>query len=333
VVEAAPGWTATQELQNLMAAVNAASSTPGVAAVSMSWGFSEFSGEAAYDSNFKAPGITYIAASGDSAGVLYPAASPYVLAVGGTTLNLDNSGNYVSEAAWTDSGGGYSRFEAEPGYQLLVQATGQRSVPDVAFDGDPNTGAEVYATSPRGGQGSWQVVAGTSLGAPAWAGIVAIVDQGRALAGQNSMSGATQTLPALYALASSDFHAISAPAPTFPWVGSGWSTWGFFGGGTPSGGTANTSTGLGSPSGPGLIGDLAASTVTAPFPTSSPTSSPTPAPAPTPSPIPTSHHHKRVGHVIRHSKTHVSTVHAPRVVNQHAKTSKPKVHASSPSTS
>jgi hypothetical protein len=299
-----------------------------VAVVSMSWGFTEFPGETAFDANFKAPGITYVTASGDSPGVLYPAASPYVLAVGGTSLNLDSSGNFLSEAAWTDSGGGYSLFEAEPGYQLSVQTTGQRSVPDVAFDGDPNTGVEVYATSPRNGQGSWQVVGGTSLGAPAWAGIVAIVDQGRALAGLSSMSGPTQTLPALYALASSDLRAIPALTPTSPWGGFGWPIWGFSGGTNSGGATGNTSTGLGSPRGPVVIGDLAASTVTTPLSTPFPTTSPTPAPAPTPSPTPTPHHHKRVGRVTNHNKTHVSSVHAPRVVKQHAKTSMPKVPSS-----
>ena len=220
VVEAAAGRTLNQQLQDLMTAVNTASTTPGVAVVSMSWGFYEFSGETAYDSNFTTAGITYIAASGDNPGVDYPAASPDVLAVGGTTLNLNGAGGYASETAWSASGGGYSQFESQPAYQQTVQTTGQRSTPDVAFVGDPNTGVQVYETPPSGQQnfwgqttapqGSWQVVGGTSLGAPSWAGIVAIVDQGRSLAGHASLTGATQTLPALYSLASADFHAITA---------------------------------------------------------------------------------------------------------------------------
>ena len=76
-------------------------------------------------------------------------------------------------------GGGYSQYEAEPSYQESVQQTGMRSTPDVAFDGDPNTGVEVYSTDPITGQGSWQVVGGTSVGGTAWAGIIAIVNQGR----------------------------------------------------------------------------------------------------------------------------------------------------------
>jgi subtilase family serine protease len=175
VVEAAPGFTAMQELSNLMTAVNTASSTPGVTVVSMSWGFREFPGETAFDSNFTAPGITYVAASGDNSDVEYPAGSPEVLSVGGTSLRIGAAGD-ATETAWYASGGGYSQFEAEPGDQRSVQTTGQRSTPDVAFDGNPNTGAAVYETGPTSGQGSWQVVGGTSLGAPSWAGIIAIAD-------------------------------------------------------------------------------------------------------------------------------------------------------------
>ena len=87
------------------------------------------------------------------------------------------------------------KFEAEPAFQRSVQSTGKRSSPDVLFDGDPDTGVSVYETSLQTGHGSWQVVGGTSLGTPAWAGIIAIVDQGRAVEGEGSLNGATQTLP------------------------------------------------------------------------------------------------------------------------------------------
>src|SRR5262249_50050506 len=140
---------------------------------------------------------------------------------------------YGSETAWYDSGGGYSLYESEPAYQESVQTTGQRSTPDVAFDGDPNTGAMVYYTPPSGG-GHWQSGAtqgaryafgGPSLGAPSWAGIIAIVDQGRMQSGQSNLSGATQTLPSLYGLASTsagDFHSIAASPTSTPWTGGGW---------------------------------------------------------------------------------------------------------------
>ena len=66
----------------------------GVVAVSMSWGGGEFSGETSYDSYFTTPsghgGVTFVASSGDSGSpVGYPAISPNVLSVGGTTLNLN----------------------------------------------------------------------------------------------------------------------------------------------------------------------------------------------------------------------------------------------------
>jgi hypothetical protein len=316
VVEAALGSTAIQEFQNLMTAINVASNTPGVVAVSMSWGFGEFPGETAYDSNFTTPGITYVAASGDSPGAEYPAASPDVLSVGGTTLHLGASGTFT-ETAWVDSGGGYSQFEAEPAYQSSVQLTGQRSVPDIAFDGDPNTGVAVYATSPVSGQGTWQLVGGTSLGAPAWAGIIAITDQGRALAGMGSLSGATQTLPSLYALTSADFHSIPAASPPSPW---GWP-----GGAVVTAATANTSTGLGSPKGRALIHDLAASTLFAPLPSPFPTPIPTPAPVSPLSGTPTKHHHhKRRVHSIKRNHPHAATSQSARLVKQHAPVPKEK---------
>ena len=180
----------SQSRRSMLTAVNAARNTPGVDVISMSWGFNEFAREASYNSYFTTPaghrGITFVAASGDSgpqAGAEWPSVSPTVLAVGGTSLDVDMSGLYLSESAWDGSGGGYSRYQVEPGYQRLVQATGRRSTPDVAFDGDPNTGVAVYETSYFTGQGSWETVGGTSLGTPSWAAIIAIVDQGRNLSG------------------------------------------------------------------------------------------------------------------------------------------------------
>jgi hypothetical protein len=202
-----------------------------------------------------------------------------VLAVGGTTLSVDALGDYLGELAWSDSGGGSSPFEPEPGYQAAAQSSGHRSTPDVAFLGDPNTGVAVYETPPRGGTGSWITVGGTSLGTPAWAAIVAIVDQGRALAGKGSLDGPTQTLPALYSLPSADFHSVPNPPPYSPW-GGGLNPFGFsFHGWTflrhpgrrksgSSSGTApgaNSVTGRGSPLGNRLIPDLVASNVSVPL--------------------------------------------------------------------
>ena len=281
-------------LSALMKAVNVARQTPGVAAVSMSWGFSELSGETAYDATFRTPpghqGITFVAASGDNgtaAGPEYPSSSPNVLAVGGTTLVLDDAGNYVSELAWDGSGGGYSPYEPEPGYQKTIQNTGHRSTPDVAFDGDPGTGVEVYQTVPGTAFGTWITVGGTSLGSPAWAAIIAIADQGRALAGKGSLDGPTQTLPTLYSQPS-DFNTVSLPPPYSPW-GGGVNPIGYnpFGGDfarlkghtlarsrTRHAQGVNIATGLGSPIGPRLIAGMVASNLKQPISSTAVHSSP-----------------------------------------------------------
>jgi hypothetical protein len=256
VVEAAG-----QNLKALMSAVNFARNTPGVVAVSMSWGFNEFPAETAYNSTFITPaghtGITFLAASGDSGpagGPEWPSSSPNVLAVGGTTLISSLSGGYELELPWSGSSGGYSKYEPEPAYQRSVQDTGKRSSPDVSFDGDPDTGVNVYETSPITGQGTWEVVGGTSLGTPAWAAIIAIADQGRALQGQSSLNGSTQTLPTLYALPSSDFHSVASLFTRRAKL--------------PLTATANTVTGRGTPNGALLVDGLVSSQLEVPLSTS-----------------------------------------------------------------
>ncbi len=280
------------DLTDLLSAVDTARETPGVVAISMSWGFSETPSEASYDVHFTTPagheGITFVASSGDDgakAGAEYPATSPNVLAVGGTTLKIDGLGNYVSETAWNGSGRGDSRYEVEPSYQDSVQSTGRRSTPDVGFDGNPTTGVEVYETSLRGGQGTWQKVGGTSLGTPAWAAIIAIVDQGRALGGEASLDGPTQALPALYSLPATDFHSVGASPPAsspkgvfnpFGWLTLGGTLLRHHSRKTRSAGSSvatNLSMGLGSPNGPLLIADLVMSHVTIPMTTTSTDSS------------------------------------------------------------
>lgn len=159
---------------DLLGAVDYASNL-GVQVVSMSWGIPEFSGELSLDSHFKHAGTVYVAASGDNgAGLVWPAVSPNVLAVGGTTIPLDSKGNVKgTETAWSSSGGGISRFEKEPSYQqtLNIKSNGNRAIPDVAFDADPNTGVAVNYNS------AWYTVGGTSFATPAWASFIALIDQ------------------------------------------------------------------------------------------------------------------------------------------------------------
>ena len=114
-----------------------------------------------------------------------------------------------SETAWSGSGGGTSTVESEPSYQEGVQTTGYRTIPDVAFDASNSSGVAVYDSYDNTGGGPWETMYGTSLGAPSWAALIAVADQGRVAAGGTTLAGATQTLPGLYSLPSSDFHDIT----------------------------------------------------------------------------------------------------------------------------
>jgi hypothetical protein len=199
---------------DLVTATNYARNLPGVSVVSLSWGVGEFSNEPAFDSYFTTPGghngVTFVAASGDAgaSSLSYPSTSPNVLAVGGTQLTTDAAGNYQSETGWSGSGGGTSAVEAQPTYQngVVTQNSTSRAVPDVAYNGSSSSAYGVYDTS---GYGGWIPVYGTSAGTPQWAALVAIADQGRALAGEGTLDGATQTLPAIYQMPGSNFHDVT----------------------------------------------------------------------------------------------------------------------------
>lgn len=158
---------------NLGLAVNQAVSM-GAKVVSNSYGGNEFTGETYYDKYYNHPGVAIVASSGDSQyGVEYPAASPYVTAVGGTTLLLNSDGTRSSETVWNGSGSGCSTVEPKPKWQPDRLCKG-RAVVDVAANADPSTGAAVYDTTPSPyGQG-WLKVGGTSLAAPLIAGVYAL---------------------------------------------------------------------------------------------------------------------------------------------------------------
>lgn len=212
----------SDSVTDLLAAVDLARFTPGVSVVSMSWGGSELSGQTAYDYHFTTPpghtGITFIASTGDDsarAGASWPASSANVLAVGGTTLRIGFTSAYVGESAWSGGGGGLSQVVSEPAYQRSVQGTGVRSTPDVSINANPNTGYSVYFTSPTSGRGGWSQIGGTSAAAQVWAGLIAIVDQGRVASGLPTLDGATQTLLALYSLPAGDFHDVTTGSNGF----------------------------------------------------------------------------------------------------------------------
>jgi subtilase family serine protease len=140
--------------------------------------------------------LTVAASSGDSGaadvrcgapvplpkmGVQYPASDPLVLAVGGTTLVADpTTGSYVSETAFNGyhgaSSGGFSSVFARPAYQEGVRGIGaDRGVPDVAADAGVTGGLALINELPSGP--IMGIAAGTSAGAPFWAGLVALADQ------------------------------------------------------------------------------------------------------------------------------------------------------------
>ena len=171
---------------NLFNAVSYANSI-GATEVSMSWGGGEFSGETAFDADMAHAGTFYTASAGDSGhGAEYPAASPNVIAVGGTTLNGcsgTSCSGFTSETTWSGSGGGASAVEGIPGYQssytgpvsgasTIAGLTGsKRGIPDVSFDANPSTGVSVYDSTRYQGQSGWFTLGGTSVGAPNWAGV------------------------------------------------------------------------------------------------------------------------------------------------------------------
>lgn len=231
--------------QDLMNAVDLARQQPGVTVVSMSWGGPETSDESRFDSVLTTfPGhvpTTFVAASGDhgtlaydnngnltsSYAMLYPAASPSVVSVGGTRLNLnlvDTGSVYVSESAWSveaqtfidpstgqptnmteywSSGGGFSQFESAPSFQTGLTGSGLRTIPDVAYNGDIATGVEVYRSDQKG----WMSAAGTSAGTPQWAGLFALANQARAVRALPALGHALQDI---YTQSCNDFHDITS---------------------------------------------------------------------------------------------------------------------------
>jgi subtilase family serine protease len=178
---------ASSSMTDMFNAVRTAAAQPNVAAVSMSWGATEYSSEtsSAFDGLFASyPGVVFLASSGDAgnngSNQCYPAASPYVTAVGGTSIKSLALTSRSSEVAWSLSGGGASIYEAMPIYQTsyltgtnsLVLNKGKRAIPDVSYNADnANSPVGVYANS------NWYAVGGTSAGAPQWAGITALFSQ------------------------------------------------------------------------------------------------------------------------------------------------------------
>jgi hypothetical protein len=164
---------------DLKAAVNTAAAL-GATQISNSYGGPEFASEAS-DTAYDHPGVAITASAGDDGyAAEYPATSPYVVAVGGTTLNLGPSSSYGSETVWSGSGSGCSAYINARSWQTsdsnwaLTGCGTKRGASDVAADANPDTGASVYDTTKVEGQSGWFTVGGTSLSAPLIAGVYAL---------------------------------------------------------------------------------------------------------------------------------------------------------------
>ncbi len=159
---------ASDDLDDLLAAEDYAAAHASI--VSSSWGSAEFEGETAYDTHFQRPGVAFAFASGDEGyGAQYPAASPFVTAVGGTTLTLTRDGRRRSEKTWSLTGSGCSSYEPKPAWQHDAGCP-NRTIADIAAVADPDTGAAVYDSTPYCAEGSctrgWYQLGGSSLATP-----------------------------------------------------------------------------------------------------------------------------------------------------------------------
>jgi subtilase family serine protease len=146
-------------------------------------------------------------------GVFFPTLTPsgtgtLTVVLSGSSANSKVVADAIgSTQAWASTGGP-TLFESEPAYQAPFQNTGHRTTPDVAFDASQNSGVTCFQSGILT-YGNF----GTSLSGPCWAGLIAIVNQGRMASGGatlNSGSDPTQALEALYSLPASDFHDITS---------------------------------------------------------------------------------------------------------------------------
>ena len=159
----------------------------GAMAVSNSYGGLEWSAAGSADAAYyNHPGVAITAATGDYGydaapnnnslyiGVNYPAASPYVVAVGGTSLVKNGSARGWGESAWGDAphqlgaGSGCATYEPKPAWQADSQCA-KRMQADVSAVADPYaTGLAIYYA------GGWSVAGGTSASSPIIAAVFAL---------------------------------------------------------------------------------------------------------------------------------------------------------------
>jgi kumamolisin len=247
------------------------SDIPNVAVISMSFGSADGadpSFQTSYEQDFAVAAqehISVFAATGDTGGDAnsdctggpvpeFPAASPDVVAVGGTDVSLDRNAlgsvDGASESAWSQSGGGFSVDYPAPSWQEVgsaagpVSANGHRGMPDVAatagynfvyFDGNEDAGG------------------GTSFATPLWAGMVTEMDALRTSSAGRSNFGFLD--PALYDLGAN----TTTSHPAYNDITSGRNCLG------PATAGWDTATGWGSPVAVNLYEHLVASFVNLPM--------------------------------------------------------------------
>jgi hypothetical protein len=144
---------------DLGAAVDTAANL-GAMAISNSYYGPEWPDETSYDVYYHHPGIAVTVSAGDQYSSFYPAVSPYVTSVGGTSLS-GSSGSW-SESAWKYTGRGCAAYEYKPSWQSNNHCQESRAMNDVSAVADPQTGVSTYDST----AGGWYVVGGTSVGAP-----------------------------------------------------------------------------------------------------------------------------------------------------------------------
>jgi len=164
-----------------------------------SWSGPEDPSELQNDVHFQHQGVVFFASTGDSGGLPgYPAASPDVVAAGGTSV-LRSGGNFTGESGWNGSNGGPSAYEPRPSYQNLIQGLvgTKRGAPDFSADANPSTGVAMYD---KDGNYNWLQIGGTSVSSPLLAGIVN--------AAGHKASSTRQELGALYPYAKAHYTSV-----------------------------------------------------------------------------------------------------------------------------
>jgi subtilase family serine protease len=153
--------------------------------VSNSYGGDESGADKTFDRTFyRHRGVVVTASAGDNGfGVEYPAASRFVTAVGGTSLNHASNSRGWTESVWGPAshgatGSGCSRVDAKPSWQH-DPGCHKRTVADVSAVADPATGVAVFDSFGPIDNG-FGVAGGTSAASPIIASVYALAGKPRA---------------------------------------------------------------------------------------------------------------------------------------------------------